>query len=160
EYHDVVIKATKSMNDNWMMWLNQKDINANLHFKPNEKKLSGKIEHLYLSKSIFSGNEANSFMAALKPIDIPNLDLIIQNYKLDKVHGDLYITFKNGRITHLSPEAEEKLGLGKLLSILSLQTIPRRIMLDFSDLANDGYSFDVFKGGFTLKNGVLSTNYS
>ncbi len=60
----------------------------------------------------------------------------------------MYLGLQNGRITNLSPETEDKLGLGKLLSILSLQTIPRRLTLDFSDLANPGYSFDVFKGNF------------
>ena len=84
----------------------------------------------------------------------------IHDYSLAKIRGELYIIFKNGRITNLSPETEGKLGLGKLLSILSLQTIPRRLQLDFSDLANDGYSFDVFKGSFVLKNGVMITDDS
>ena len=48
----------------------------------------------------------------------------------------------------------------KLLSILSLQTIPRRLKLDFSDLAYDGYSFDQFEGQFVLKDGVMSTDNS
>ncbi|KTD21712.1 YhdP family protein [Legionella londiniensis] len=79
------------------------------------------------------------------------------DFSLAKIKGHITMTFKEGRISNLSPETEEKLGLGKLLSILSLQTIPRRLKLDFSDLANDGYSFDVFKGGFILKDGVMST---
>ncbi len=72
----------------------------------------------------------------------------------------MYLQLKNGRITHLSQETEEKLGLGKLLSILSLQTIPRRLKLDFSDLSNDGYSFDIFKGNFNVNKGIMSTNNS
>ncbi len=81
-------------------------------------------------------------------------------FSLKRIAGNLYIIFKNGRITHLDPATEEKLGLGKLLSILSLQTIPRRLKLDFSDLANDGYSFDQFEGQFVLKEGVMSTDNS
>ena len=84
----------------------------------------------------------------------------INGFSLEKVSGQLSLHFKDGRITHLSPETEGKLGLGKLLSVLSLQTIPRRLKLDFSDLSNDGYSFDVFKGNFTLKNGVMNTTDS
>ncbi|RUR11792.1 YhdP family protein [Legionella septentrionalis] len=79
------------------------------------------------------------------------------DFSLAKLTGDLYIILKNGRITNLGPETEEKLGLGKLLSILSLQTIPRRLKLDFSDLTHEGYSFDVFKGSFVLKHGVMRT---
>ena len=82
------------------------------------------------------------------------------DFSLKHLTGEMGIQFKNGRITHLSTETEEKLGLGKLLSILSLQTIPRRLQLDFSDLSNGGYSFDVFNGHFDFKNGVMATNDS
>lgn len=81
-------------------------------------------------------------------------------FSLSRLSGTVNIEFKNGRITHLDPATEEKLGLGKLLSILSLQTIPRRLKLDFSDLANDGYSFDQFEGQFVMKDGVMSTDES
>lgn len=84
----------------------------------------------------------------------------IYDFSLAKVTGQMAISFKDGRITNLSPETEEKLGLGKLLSILSLQTIPRRLKLDFSDLSQDGYSFDEFKGNFTIVKGVMSTQDS
>ncbi len=82
------------------------------------------------------------------------------NFALEKVKGQIAIGLKDGRITHLSPDTEEKLGLGKLLSILSLQTIPRRLKLDFSDLAKDGYSFDQFRGNFSLANGIMRTQNS
>ncbi len=84
----------------------------------------------------------------------------IYDFSLAKLKGQMLIYFKNGRITHLSPETEEKLGLGKLLSILSLQTIPRRLKLDFSDLSQDGYSFDEFKGHFSVSSGVMTTQDS
>ncbi|ASQ45421.1 hypothetical protein clem_04315 [Legionella clemsonensis] len=84
----------------------------------------------------------------------------IYNFSLSKLHGQMAMRFKDGRITNLSPETEEKLGLGKLLSILSLQTIPRRLKLDFSDLSEDGYSFDEFKGSFMIDKGVMTTRDS
>lgn len=84
----------------------------------------------------------------------------ITKFSLPKLSGDAYIRFKNGRITHLSPETEEKLGLGKLLSILSLQTIPRRLKLDFSDLSKEGYSFDIFEGHFNIAKGMMTTQDS
>lgn len=84
----------------------------------------------------------------------------IFDFSLAKIKGAMYIQLNNGRITHLSPETEEKLGLGKLLSILSLQTIPRRLKLDFTDLSEGGFSFDVFKGDFDLNNGIMKTNNS
>ncbi len=78
----------------------------------------------------------------------------IADFKLAKLNGQFKMDFKNGRITNLSPETEEKLGLGKLLSIFSLQTIPRRLKLDFSDLSKGGYSFDKFKGTFDWPRGL------
>ncbi|MBA3537581.1 MAG: TIGR02099 family protein [Tatlockia sp.] len=84
----------------------------------------------------------------------------LTDFQLAKLKGQVNIEFKNGRITNLSPETEEKLGLGKLLSILSLQTIPRRLKLDFSDLAKTGYSFDKFQGNFDLSKGIMTTQDS
>ena len=84
----------------------------------------------------------------------------MHDFSLKKVNGEMNIILRGGRITHLDKSTEEKLGLGKLLSVLSLQTIPRRLQLDFSDLSEDGYSFDIFKGSFILKNGVMTTEDS
>ncbi len=84
----------------------------------------------------------------------------IYDFNLKKLSGYMSVVFKNGRINHFDKEVEEKIGLGKILSILSLQTIPRRLKLDFSDLSEDGYTFDIFKGSFELKDGVMSTNDS
>lgn len=84
----------------------------------------------------------------------------IYNFSRASLNGSLFVQLKNGRITHLSEETEEKLGLGKLLSILSLQTIPRRLQLDFSDLAHQGYSFDIFQGNFTINKGIMNTQDS
>lgn len=81
-------------------------------------------------------------------------------FSLKAITGNMHIMFKDGRITHLSPETEKKIGLGKLLSILSLQTIPRRLKLDFSDLSKSGYSFDKFEGNFVLAHGIMDTEDS
>lgn len=82
------------------------------------------------------------------------------DFSVKGVTGKMYILFKDGRITHLSPETEKKMALGKVLSILSLQTIPRRLKLDFSDLSKPGYSFDKFDGHFVLAHGIMETEDS
>ena len=79
---------------------------------------------------------------------------------LRKLNGQMSLMVKDGHISHLDKETEKKLGLGKLLSILSLQTIPRRLRLDFNDLAQKGYTFDIFKGNFKIQKGVMHTDDS
>jgi uncharacterized protein (TIGR02099 family) len=245
-YQKVGIQGNHLGVDNWSFRVTQKDVLGDLRYHPKVHSLSGHLNYLYLSKSLLT-NSSNT----LKPIDIPQLNLSIDDFKygetdlgkvaiksessntlwrldycnvtsagyealikgewslisgtnatklqgeikildlanaLERFHitpaveahkgliqfnggwtssltdfsyafanGKMYVQLQDGRITHLSPETEEKLGLGKLLSILSLQTIPRRLKLDFSDLSGGGYSFDEFKGNFTLKKGVLNT---
>ena len=50
------------------------------------------------------------------------------------------------------------MDLGKMLSIFSLQTLPRRLSLDFSDIFQKGYSFDSLKGDYTLTSGNIFTD--
>lgn len=129
--------------------------------KQNQTNMQAELELSDLAKSlaryhIFPAIEANRGDIKFKG----GWAGAIHDFSLDKVSGDLQIIIKDGRITNLDKETEGKLGLGKLLSVLSLQTIPRRLKLDFSDLSKGGYSFDEFKGDFTLKKGVMSTKNS
>lgn len=82
----------------------------------------------------------------------------LNQISLKTLSGQLDVNLKKGNITHLDPQTEQKIGLGKLLSILSLQTLPRRLQLDFSDLATKGFAYDIFKGHFVLNQGLLKTN--
>ena len=250
-YPKVALKANKLSKDAWSFQLEQQDIAADLHYHYADNTLSGRFNRLYLAKPSLMGQANTLKTSALKPADIPNLNVMIDalrigkvdvggvvlkssstktnwhlddckiksseylltlngdwsvtegknkttlqadlqinnlgkslkrwqvtpvveahkgsvrfkgnwpgtitEFSLEKMSGDMYMTFQDGLITNLSRETEEKLGLGKLLSILSLQTIPRRLKLDFSDLSNTGYSFDEFKGNFAIKNGVMNS---
>jgi uncharacterized protein YhdP len=42
--------------------------------------------------------------------------------------------------------------------VLSLQSLPRRLALDFRDVFQEGFAFDNFAGDFTILQGVASTN--
>ena len=56
-----------------------------------------------------------------------------------------------GRFTKIEP------GIGKLLGVLSLQSLPRRITLDFTDVFTEGFAFDEITGDVQIHNGVLMT---
>ncbi len=49
-------------------------------------------------------------------------------------------------------------GLAKLLGVLSLQTLPRRLSLDFRDLFSAGFAFDFVRGDVLVARGVASSN--
>lgn len=48
-------------------------------------------------------------------------------------------------------------GLGRILGLLNLDTIRRRLQLDFSDVAHSGLIFDSLKGRFQFKQGLMTT---
>ncbi len=48
-------------------------------------------------------------------------------------------------------------GAGRLLGVMSLQSLPRRITLDFRDVFSEGFAFDSINATATLANGVLDT---
>ena len=48
-------------------------------------------------------------------------------------------------------------GAGRLLGVLSLQSLPRRFMLDFRDLFSEGFAFDNVTGDVVIERGVAST---
>ena len=49
-------------------------------------------------------------------------------------------------------------GLAKLLGVLSLQSLPRRLALDFRDVFSEGFAFDFVRGDVVIEQGIASTN--
>ena len=48
--------------------------------------------------------------------------------------------------------------IAKLLGVLSLQSLPRRLTLDFRDVFTEGFSFDFVRGDVTIQQGIAATN--
>lgn len=48
-------------------------------------------------------------------------------------------------------------GASKLLGVLSLQALPRRLILDFRDVFSEGFAFDYARGDVTVAQGIAST---
>lgn len=66
--------------------------------------------------------------------------------------GKLKLDAASGQFNKLEP------GIGRLLGILSLQSLPRRITLDFRDIFSEGFAFDSISGQFAVARGVMDTN--
>ncbi len=73
----------------------------------------------------------------------------------------LHVPSLDGRIT-LALDAGQFLkagpGAGRLLSVLSLQALPRRLLLDFRDVFQEGFAFDNITGDVAIDDGVARTN--
>ena len=66
--------------------------------------------------------------------------------------GNLVFDAANGQFVKLEP------GMAKLLGILSLQSLPRRITLDFRDVFSEGFAFDGILGSVNIDRGVAHTD--
>jgi uncharacterized protein YhdP len=60
---------------------------------------------------------------------------------------------KMGRGQFLKADA----GAAKLLGVLSLQALPRRLLLDFRDVFYEGFAFDSVRGDVSIAQGIAST---
>ncbi len=49
-------------------------------------------------------------------------------------------------------------GIAKLFGVLSLQSLPRRLTLDFRDVFSDGFAFDYVRGDVNIEQGIARTN--
>ncbi len=74
------------------------------------------------------------------------------DFSLDKLNGTLALKIGKGQLLEVKPSA------GRLFGLLSLQTLPRRLVLDFSDIFGDGMAFDLIEGDFVIKNGDAFTD--
>jgi uncharacterized protein (TIGR02099 family) len=77
--------------------------------------------------------------------------------QLSLMSGSLGLKLGKGRVVNLTSSTNAKVGFGRMLNILNLQTLPRRFSLDFTDLFEKGYSFDTMQGHFTLQQGNATT---
>ena len=73
-------------------------------------------------------------------------------FSLDKLAGTFDIRVTKGQLLEVSPAA------GRLFGLLSIQTLPRRLTLDFTDLFGKGLAFDKITGSFKIANGNAYTN--
>ena len=73
-------------------------------------------------------------------------------YSVVKLNGKLSLDTGKGQFMQIDP------GIGKLLSILSLQALPKHITLDFEDVFSKGFEFDNITGSADIRQGVIFTD--
>lgn len=65
--------------------------------------------------------------------------------------GQMVVDVESGQFLKADP------GVTKLLGVLSLQALPRRLVLDFRDVFSEGFAFDSIRGDVSIAQGVAST---
>jgi uncharacterized protein (TIGR02099 family) len=68
-----------------------------------------------------------------------------------KMSGNFKVEAVNGTFSKVEA------GAGKLLGLISLQSLPRRITLDFRDIFSNGFPFDRITGDVKIENGIMFT---
>ncbi|MCY7305307.1 MAG: TIGR02099 family protein [Rhodoferax sp.] len=66
--------------------------------------------------------------------------------------GAFNVNIEGGQFLKADP------GLAKLLGVLSLQSLPRRLALDFRDVFSEGFVFDFLRGDVRIERGIASSN--
>jgi uncharacterized protein YhdP len=68
------------------------------------------------------------------------------------MNGAFTVNVENGQFLKADP------GIAKLLGVLSLQSLPRRLTLDFRDVFSEGFAFDFLRGDVAIEQGIATTN--
>ena len=69
-----------------------------------------------------------------------------------KMTGQVKVAIDSGQFLKAGP------GAARLLSVLSLQSLPRRLLFDFRDLFAEGFAFDSVVGDLKIGQGQAATN--
>ena len=64
--------------------------------------------------------------------------------------GDIQLQAQDGQFLEVNP------GLGKLVSLMSLQALPRRLSLDFRDVFSKGFQFDEIAAAGRVERGLMT----
>ncbi len=82
-----------------------------------------------------------------------NLDWTGDPVSLDyaTLGGRLDMQVDDGQFLEIEP------GIGKLVSLMSLQMLPRRITMDFRDVFSKGFQFDRISSSLAIERGVMTT---
>ena len=117
---------------------------AVLNFKLELSDSGALLERLGSPKAIKGGKGSLSgqvaWLGSPLALDYPSLS------------GQFNVAIESGQFLKAQP------GAARLLSVLSLQSLPRRLALDFRDVFQEGFAFDNITGDVSITQGVAQTN--
>lgn len=121
----------------------------------------GKSQHSNISLQLESADIGNTLtsLGYVGAIDEGKgaLDVELQwpssliDVDLANMQGQVKMDVKDGHLLDVDP------GAGRMFGLLSLQMLPRRLSLDFSDVFKKGFGFDQIAGSFNIVDGNAHT---
>jgi uncharacterized protein YhdP len=122
---------------------NQQHITS-LNFEIEGSKFGQTMANLGLGDSIDDGEiELNSHFTWTNSLF---------NFDWDSLTGNADFILKDGVLKNVAP------GSGRLIGLLSLNALPRRLLLGFSDVVANGLEFDKIAGSYIIAGEKLITN--
>ena len=73
-------------------------------------------------------------------------------FKKTGLSGQFTLGASKGQVLKVQP------GVGRLFGLLTLQSLPRRLTLDFRDLFSEGFAFDEISATAALNNGIMRSD--
>ena len=75
------------------------------------------------------------------------------DFALERLTGIMHFRSADGRLSQF-----ERGVTGRVLGLLTITSLPRRLILDFGDLFEDGFGYDRIDGRFAIENGNAYTD--
>ena len=74
------------------------------------------------------------------------------DFRVSQLGGQLFLDLKQGQFLKAEP------GLSKLVSVVNLQSLPKRITLDFRDIFSAGFAYERVRGDLRFSSGEAMTD--
>ena len=135
-------EGTLSADGQWNNWIRNPNTNINLQW--DIKDLGNTLKRFGYGDTIKGGQ------GEVKG----HLNWAGSPHEFDTTHlnGSLQFELQKGQILKVQP------GVGRLLGLLSLQSLPRRLTLDFRDLFSNGFAFDKISASIKIDQGILRSD--
>lgn len=115
--------------------------------------LKGIIQTKDIQDTLKAGGIESTLHAATGQIRFDvNWEKDLTDIDLSTVNGEVTVFLRNGYIKGAEP------GIGRILSLLSVDNLLRRLQLDFSDVAKEGLAMDKLTASFHFHEGVMKTD--
>jgi uncharacterized protein (TIGR02099 family) len=134
--------STLNVQGNWHNWVRSPNTNFVVAFNSNN---INKTLKRFGQPDVVKGGQAE-ITGVLQWPGSPH------EFDAGALSGHLKLDVSKGQFLKVDP------SVGRLLGLLSLQSLPRRLSLDFRDLFSDGFAFDKITATAKIDNGILRSD--